>query len=982
MLELFALLAVIFFVFVIPVIVFSLLGRVRRLEEELVSMRIALGKREQKITEGAGAKESPPLAEKPVESPSEKPLEKPEESPVVRPSLQSGPPARPQPPHQEEVNSVPPALPVAPQKTAELAVAQEEKKEKAEAIENEPTPPTSVAGPSPLSEWLQRMGLQPPSAEDEEANPMAWWSTRVGLAFGVIAAVFLGMYVNQDTVPWVRLLELVAVAVAVFAGGCYLERKVANFGRALSAGGLALLYVSAYAAYGLPAMKVVASPLVGTLLQAGALALTAGWALLRGREAIFGLAIALGYLTCCFAASEDLHPVPLVALVILSVAGTSLFALRNWWSGLWGAVIGSGLGLAVLGTLTWSISNGPSLVVALATMQALTILPLIALCYRWAQGEERAKAVVPMVTSVGLLSGAIVTGVRGFDFEPFYASFAVLLFLAGWWWRRDDREGIWQTLWAKGMGLVALLLISHFDGPVRAFALLAQAGGLVWLSRTRGRVVFELGAAFVGLVGWFFLWADTSVVSPWLGGRGFLILYLVLAQALLIFHRRLLGENLVRRVAAVFCSVLVALEVINVSVWREPQLWLVAVPFGFALLTLVQRWPLRLKDAEWTPYVTLVGVATVLSRSFYQDLPVAGQSALWLLFGGAFYLWLSRSQKPRHLFASLTIVAVFLLPYGFLIEQTLGILWLPALFVTLALVWQLVGAHFHRLALRGFALLAGLVGALFFLENGWGEGLQGQTVGLLAAALAWWFAGWKFSGEELMPLKAYGECIRTAIFGLALFAVAETFASGLGLAVVLLLLSSLLLVAWRFLSAEGLSWLSVAFSMLALFKASTEEQQRFFPGVVALFFVLFVAHGIFSAGRREGSSLARPKVASLLWGGLAMLVVLIGLSRSAVVANWTTASWAIAAVALLVAGFWFGLRGYRMIALAGLGATILRLFVVDIQESFWRIVAFGITGALLVGIGYLYNRFHQRLADGDLDWGRGGEKAEEGATED
>ena len=82
-------------------------------------------------------------------------------------------------------------------------------------LEKEPAPPP----PEPMESWLKRLGLEPPSAEEKDSNLVAWWSTRLGLTLGVIAAVFFGMYINKNTVPWVRLLELVLVAVAIFGAG-------------------------------------------------------------------------------------------------------------------------------------------------------------------------------------------------------------------------------------------------------------------------------------------------------------------------------------------------------------------------------------------------------------------------------------------------------------------------------------------------------------------------------------------------------------------------------------------------------------------------------------------------------------------------------------------------------------------------------------------------------------------------------------------
>lgn len=946
LLVLLAVLGVFLILVVLPFSVLSLRGRVRQLEERLFLLERAKdhAREEPKAMESAKT-----AAAETKDRPAPEAIATPERR--VTPEIQS-PSANPP--------ALPPSTPVR-EEEAPLA----------------PMPVLSEES-SPVAVWLEKMGLKPPHPDEEGANHMAWWSTRVGLAFGVIAAVFLGMYVNKNTVPWVRLLELVAVALVVFGGGCWFERKLQGFGRALSAGGLALLFVSAYAAYGLPAMKVIDSPLLGTLAQAVALFLTAGWALWKGREAIFGLALILGYVTCSFAASEGLDSVPLIALVVLALAGTALFAWRNWWSGLWGAVFGSGLGLAVLAILTWGGEKGPSQWVMQGTILGLTALPLIALSWQWLQGEKRAKAVVPVVTSVGLFSGAIATGIRGFDFELFYAGFAALFLLAGWWWRRDEGEGLWQTLWAKAMVLVALFLIARFEGPVRAFSLLGQAGGLLWLARTRSRVVFEVGAVLAALVGWALLWNDSLPLAgaDWRGERGLLLLYLVVGQVLLVGYRMLLGENVVRRVAGVFGAVLVALEVIEVTYWHESQLWLIGVPFAFGGFALLQRWPLRLKDAEWTPFVILIGTLVVLYLRYFEGVALAPQAVVWLLLGWSFYGWLGRSAKPRHLAGSLAVLAGSLPLISFVAEEVVGGRWLPAVFVGVAVLWHVLGSLFHYPTLRGSALLAGAAAIGFLTQNGWDRGFDAMVLATLLLAVAWWGWGWR-NREEEATLENVADGFRTATLAFALWAFLSGVFTGLVLPLVTILLSSLILVAWRSLRAESLSWLGLVAAVMSVVRLSEQWAHSSYPWAVALTCILLAANGIWLARGGGTSVLALPKVASVIWGGSAILVVIVGLGMRPAVANWTTASWAIAAVALLVAGFWCGLRGYRIIALGGLAVTIVRLFKVDIQDSFWRIVAFGITGALLVGIGYLYNRFHKRLAEGDLDWGSPTESEEE-----
>ena len=932
----------IFFIFVLPGMVFSLIGRVGKLEDENKRLRVLILKNQKEVPSKAVPEVESEEEERSFEEVSDSVLEKKEkELPRVTRSVS------------------PPDLPV--------MIEEEAKEEEVRAVEPVVTaPPTVKFRPSTAEVLLEKVGLKPPSPDDEGANPMAWWSTRIGLVFGVITAVFLGMYVNQNTVPWVRLLQLVSVALAVFGGGCWLERKLENFGRAISAGGLALLFVAAYAAYGLPAMKVITSPLMGTLAQAVALAFTAAWALWRGREAIFGLALVLGYVTCSFSASEGLDSVPLIALFVLSFAGSVLFAWRNWWSGLWGAVLGSGLGLAVLAMMTWSPASGPSLWEAQGAMLGLTVLPLVALCYRWLKGEKQAKNVVVFVTSVGLLSGAVVTALRGFDFEVFYASFGILLLLAGWWWRRDEGEGLWQALWAKAMVLLALFVIARFDGPVRGFSLLAQAGGLLWLSRTRQRLVFEVGAALAALVGWCWLWADSSLTDQWWGGRGFLLLYLVVSQVLMILYRCVLGEDLWRRFLGVFLTVLVAAGVVYVCLWQEENLWLILAPLLFGVLSLCQRWPLRLKDAEWPLFAVLIG--TWLALYHWNDgWVIPGQSAVWLACSGAFYAWLGRSLKFYHLLAMMLLLVGFLFAFFYLVEGMQGELWMPLAFMALALGWHVVGSRFSYFSLSCFSLLAGGAAIWFLYSRGWEEQFDWVVCLTLLVALGYWIWGWR-NPEKEESWQDVAEGCRTVFVGLSLWALVDTLSASLLTPVLVVVFSSLFLVAWCFLRAASLVWLGLASAVWAVILLSSEARHSLYLWVIALFFLLFVVNGIWLTRKKSFSAMAQPKVASVLWGGASMVLVLVGLTLVPQMADWTTAAWVIAAVVLLVAGFWFGLRGYRVLALGGLAVAIIRLFVVDIQDSFWRIVAFGVTSALLVGIGYLYNRFNKRLAEGDLDW--------------
>lgn len=976
-------------ILVAPFLLISLLSRLKSLEDRLKVSERSLGKLRSEVDllqrtpnkssePTSSLKSSPKPSEQEVTPKSATPLPLKEESEleILQKSFNnpSQPPSLEKASEQAAPANTPPKIPQTPsagETPAPIDTASDISQ--ARPVAPRPEPQENAA-----ALWAQKMGLLPPKPNEEGANLMSWWSTRIGLAFGIIAAVFLGLYVNKNTVPWVRLLELTLAAVAVFGIGCWFEKKLENFGRALTAGGLGLLFVAAFAAYGLPAMKVIDSPVLGTLAQVAALSLTVTWALWRGREPVFGLALVLGYVTCWFSAAEGLAPVALIALLVLSVTGSLLYAWRGWWAGIWGAILGSGLGLAVLALCTWNRAEGPHQVTVLASALAVTLLPLIALSRQWLGGELRAKGLVPVVTSVGLLAGAAAVTVRGFDYEPYYASFAILLALAGWWWRRDQSEHLWQTLWAKTSVLIAMLIIASFDGPVRSFSLLAQAGGLLFLARSRSRVVvFEIGAALAAIAGCYYLPNPLSdrPIASWLAADFTFLGYLIGCQALIIAYRFLLGDGPEGRgIAAVLTTVVTLLFTFYAS-YQVYQPWRVLMPLGFGVLCLVQAWPLRLRDAALAPFLLLTGaLATLLTQWEPGLLAEAGhaigwQSVVWLAFAAVLYLWLCKSSEMlTSILAALTLWSTTI-AIAIITHQLLGYRWFPLVALCTALLWQALGQRFQLPLLRHSAVLPGLLAALHFISLS--EASLTVTLSLLSllAAVAWWVL--EYRNRENEPEHEIFAIIPTVVLGLILVRSLLYLCDGQALVISAILLSAIILVAWRFLQDWTLSWLALILSTISLGTALsflTPLQTR--PWLIAFISIIAAAQGIWLAHSHRAEVLARPKVASVLWGSGALLTVLIGLGSNANVAGWTTACWSLAAVALLVSGFWFGLRGYRFIGLGGIGITILRLFTIDIQDSFWRIVAFGVTGGLLVGIGYLYNRFHKRLADGDIDWGK------------
>jgi hypothetical protein len=94
--------------------------------------------------------------------------------------------------------------------------------------------------------------------------------------------------------------------------------------------------------------------------------------------------------------------------------------------------------------------------------------------------------------------------------------------------------------------------------------------------------------------------------------------------------------------------------------------------------------------------------------------------------------------------------------------------------------------------------------------------------------------------------------------------------------------------------------------------------------------------------------------------GLAFLLALV---QRGLLAPYATVGWGLAAIALFVAGLFVRLRPFRLLGLAGLLVCIPRVFLVDLQSAFHRIVAFVVLGGVLLWVGFSYHRFRHFIVD-------------------
>lgn len=506
-----------FFLFAVPITVFiglliyvgRLRNRVSRLEGEMISLNRGF-----RDLERAHA-DDPEAA-----SPREEPPQKEEEISGAFAAEQSFEPDRstptgietPEPP-APTVSSPKPATPP-PLPTAARAATSSTHEPTSPPIP-EPVPATEREfpdHPNPTIQWrsiLEKLKLWPPSGENVEATIAAWWLTRIGLIILIIAAVFFGIRIAENTPPWVRLLTLATIAAGVVILGAWLERRLATFGRLISAGGLGLGYFMAFAAYGVEATKVIEDPAVGLLVQSLAVVLITSWSLWKDDEPIATMAVLLGYVACWFSFHHDLDHFVIVGLMMLAAGAATLLRQKQWIWPIATATAGSWLGFLLLGLGEWAKPGGaPAYGIILGSFLLLTTLfeaANVLATSGSASSLHRGKAkwlkrlaIANTTLAIGIswiaLRVAFPPEVETTEIDLLYLTFAVLIgAFSAVRFRMGHPVAIVETFFLKASGLLALFLVAWFDGPTRWLSLAAQSLIMLWTWRRSRLAWIEAG---------------------------------------------------------------------------------------------------------------------------------------------------------------------------------------------------------------------------------------------------------------------------------------------------------------------------------------------------------------------------------------------------------------------------------------------------------------------------------------------------------
>lgn len=863
-----------------------------------------------------------------------------------------------------------------------------------------PAPPSEPPPPSALHDLLGALHLLPPTGRRAgEAGIGAWWATRIGALIFVIGVVFLGVYISLTTPPWVKLLEVAVIAAGVTFAGAWIERKIEQLGAVILGAGLALCFFTAFAAYAVPAVKVIESITAGAMVQAAAVVAIGGVALWRRSPTVGTMAVLLGFVSAFFSMSEGFDDFAVVAGLGLSAMAVYFRHREGWPVPVFVSAALVHVLNAVVAIEVWGTQTGrPGVLVAFGVVGAAWAVHFLSVVLEGGDDDGRIVAVQRWVqainTSLGVMAG-FAAALQVLPVPPsdnlswyFFGAGLVLIGAAVWAWRTVPRDGLFGMFAVKASSLIALGVIVEWDARTRWVALLVQAGVLMAAAVRTRRVSLAVTSVIAWCVSLLFFGNDIEGLRGRLiSGDGIaVVLYLLAGGALLAWVTNWLRAQESAKGAGAgaawvlgFGAAVPVVMTLGVT-WGEPWIVVACVVVSVAMIAIAKVM------RSLVPVVGAV-VAMLAAHVFVQTFDEARWGLVWLWAGAGLIAlrsgvlaWLvgrrEGDNRDAWQIASEVLMVLALAALGGAMMQSMPLYPALGVAVVLALACAAAGEYLRREDL----LVAGLLG----LPVAWA--LQvGHSPYLLDGVGD---AGWLWLAAAGVPatlaLAAAPAADRRGVVVARGFAVvagvllawmaadlncgAQGLAwSILGVAAVYVALgvwrkcmsssvaASALLVmgVWHFLAGSGWARGESAWALLV----------AVFTLVMALAFVPLMQA---RRGVWPGSALERPwRVGHAVVAVLA-LFVLATIGHAAWQA-YGSVVWALGGIVLFVLGLAFRARSHRVVGLLALGLCIPRVFLYDIQSTKYRIAAFVVLGVLLLLVGFSYQKFRHLIEGGAGD---------------
>ena len=819
-----------------------------------------------------------------------------------------------------------------------------------------PEPEKSAPVPEKDVFILEKPPLAPPSlpaySSSFEMQLGRVWFVRIGILLLTTGLVFLSSYTYknyvQDLGPGIRLALLYLFTGSLTGVGLFCEQwkeSLRNYGRIVAAGGLAALYYTSYAAHNVEALRVIESSVTGSLLLIATALLCGGVSLWKNSKLMLGTCLALAFYAVIL---NPLGWMIGLSALVLSLGG-SLIARKNRWTELhYIGLAGSYFSYAWWAFTTPSFPPGMEWFLAAfwGLFVGLTLIEKIP--------EHRVFC--------------------SLNHSAFFLLFSINPLTRSW------IDGQWLFALILGAAILAIGILARKNFPKQSFLLhLIKGLGLItlgiMLKLTGHQLFLTLLLESVILIA-----IHLKVSSRFLPIASYAIAGI---SVLAYLERTPLIPSYVWAIAALLWAAFAILHRMSQKEIREDQEWLPSV-IGFVMMFLAISLGTLQDLADWKTMLLLGGTGVVtavlhlkkaqlrLLFDFYWVSTAAASLALIgllltenhagvLLTGGvlAFLLHLihgmgiKRDGNPLEAQAR-TILSVFsfALGIGFLTAAiNLGI---PEtshrmlLYLTIPLLGTLLASK-TRLSIYS--------SIPFFMHLALLEAFTYESVPLLAGLL--------ILVTHLIVLRKFHGLMDQKI----LETVAFILASGFWL-------------TWLILQLERSTdlffigtWTATALLLL----------DRIYPrkllslcSVPFFLFGIVVGWGVASAGYAEmwqvylglaaplalhlGSCLLDRQPKHLLLGVLSLLALWFVIT-SQVDPSGRAASWAVLGTISLLVGLFAKSRAFRITALVILATTLGHVMVIDIVklDPLPRILSFITLGLGLLGLGFVYNRWQDRL---------------------
>ncbi len=852
---------------------------------------------------------------------------------------------------------------------------------------DEPIPDAVPRNAFDLIVFLRGIGLWPPVVEGESKEKVlvTWISTRVGALIGILSIIFFASYVSSGS-PVKRFFEMLAASVGVFGLGMYFLKRRPPLGTVLTATGLSMIYITSVAGYAVGPVKVTENIAVAAFMQLGALFLNFGMGTRLKSQGMLIMSLIFGYVSCLFAALEGFREAALISSLLIYLAGLISYRRIGGYSlvslSLGGVYLP--LGGFILIPLIKDAAVYPafwSVVVFLSV--TVSCLPLI----YYIKGEQILNTYWNRIyqsvnTTLALGFGYLfVKRFYPMELTEFYGVMALLFVAWAIIWYFKDKKGLLFNLFiVKGSSLASLWFINHYHGDLRWMALGLQVIVLAFSVRRSGSIFVEA----IALLTWcasFIYYADTNFNEAFGSFLWFMELVYVLVSVAGLGY--LLGYEVERRVwrkivygmiGFVLAVVAVAFSVstnMGVALDESANVALMTLAVGaVSLIPGIRKYVALITAAFMFPVFHIIfwvepsGIGTLGVLLAVTAVALAG----FLYSKKSDGKLMNLSEIAVHLLWVLSVL-VYLNRYNTsdlfpLVLAVFGVVlwcgaWTPAKRLSelclLPFVWLFLN-YYHE-AYSGFALWGSLV-----------------ILAVIANASIY---SERFK-EHFYLLKKYD--LSAWIMNVLFFILAkETFVETLSWTsemICWLVLGATYFVFWYFRK----NWVSFTGAIVAgalpVFEIVVFQQTvrpgmgiEHVPWAWQVISIGLLACGAWLTVGSVAKIKVHEKFNSEMLKAFAWISAIFAYGVYLFAFNYPLLQWdtaytpllAVFSIVLIILGIVIKSKPFRYAAMLSFIVPVYRLFVYDIKETLYRIVAFAILAVLLTFVGFLYSKFASRI---------------------